>query len=113
MFKEFSLIISFCSFLEEPNARDLDCLKSKQRKVDEMYEKVFCKAAELGRTEELFHISPDQKSLHEANRAYLEAIDEAELLGEEATWSPRDFFVSLQSLFIIFSAKYDFLNDSF
>ena len=66
----------------------------KERKVTEMYETVFSKACQLGREQELFGITREQKELSETTQAYFRAMDESKLLGDNANTAPQDFFVS-------------------
>ena len=60
-----------------------------------MFERVFCKATELGREEELFGMTRDEKELWDTTQKYHTAVNEYELLGNQADLSPADFFVSL------------------
>lgn len=59
-----------------------------------MYDKVFDQAAELGREEELFDLTKEEKAMADAAKKYHQTVNEAELLGPEAERSPADFFVS-------------------
>ena len=66
----------------------------KERKVDEMYKNVFSKACKLGREQELFGITNEQKELSDTTKVYFRAIDESKLLGDNTNTAPQDFFVS-------------------
>ena len=59
-----------------------------------MYETMFSKACELGREQELFGITKEQKELSDTTQAYFRAMDESELLWDNANTAPQDFFVS-------------------
>ena len=61
-----------------------------------MYKTVFSKACELGREQELFGMTKEQKQFYDTTEAYCRAMDESELLGDNAKHSPEDFFVSLE-----------------
>ena len=80
--------------LGPPRGSEQDALIAKERKVKEMYETVFSKACELGREQELFRITKEQKELSDTTQAYFRAMDESELLGDNANTAPQDFFVS-------------------
>lgn len=81
--------------LEGPNAAELATLNSKARKVNEIYERAFQSAVDLGREEELFGYSRAQKEDNDLRQEYLQAIDDQEILGDECPMSPASFFVSL------------------
>ena len=66
----------------------------KERKVNEMYENVFSKACKLGREQELFELTKEQKEFYDTTEAYHRAMDESGLLGDSANTAPEDFFVS-------------------
>ena len=59
-----------------------------------MYEKVFRNAVDLGREQELFGITKDQKEMLDASVAYIQVLDDNELLGMDAGPPVTDFFVS-------------------
>ena len=94
--KLYSYICSF--FLGKPKQAQLDALLSKMRNYDQTHEKVFGMAADLGREKELFGMTKEEKREADAYRRYNEALDEAELLGDQADVAPADFFVSLSDL---------------
>ena len=87
------IFLLFC--LGPPKGNKQDALISKERKVKEMYKTVFHKACELGREQELFGITKDEKQLYDTTEQYHRAMDETKLLGDNAKHSPEDFFVSL------------------
>ena len=66
----------------------------KEGKVNEMYENVFSKACELGREVERFGLTKEQKEFFDTTEAYHRAMDESELLGDNANTLAEDFFVS-------------------
>ena len=45
--------------LGPPNGRELETLAAKRRKVEDMYQKVFQEAADLGRSKELFGLTAE------------------------------------------------------
>ena len=59
-----------------------------------MYDRVFSKACELGREEELFSLMKEQKEFYDTTEAYHRAMDKSEILGDDANIAPEDFFVS-------------------
>ena len=59
-----------------------------------MYENVFSKACELGREVEFFGLTKEQKEFYDTTEAYHRAMDESELLSDNANTVPEDFFVS-------------------
>ena len=59
-----------------------------------MYDSVFSKACELGREQELFGLTKEQKELYDITEAYHRVMDEREILGDDANIAPEDFFVS-------------------
>ena len=67
-----------------------------------MYDSVFSKACELGREAELFGLLKEQKEFYDTTEAYHRAMDESEILGDNANIAPEDFFVSWEKLFIFF-----------
>ena len=73
-----------------------DGLIAKERKVNKMYKTVFSKACELGREQELFGITEEQKEFIDTTKAYHRAIDESKLLGDNVNTVTEDFFVSLE-----------------
>ena len=81
--------------LGPPNGRELETLAAKRRKVEDMYQKVFREAADLGRSKELFGITAEEKASFDTHEAYLRAMDEAEVLGTLADHSTADFFVNI------------------
>ena len=74
---------------------ELETLNSKTRKVEDMYERVFSEAVNMGREVELFGMSKEDKESMDRIRAYHQAIDDQEIFGDEAEIKPSDFFVSL------------------
>ena len=80
--------------LGPPKGSKQDTLIAKERKVNEMYEDVFSKACELGREVELFGLTKEQKEFYDTTEAYHRAMDESEILGDNANIAPEDFFVS-------------------
>ena len=80
--------------LGPPKGSKQDALIAKERKVKEMYETVFSEACELGREQELFGITKEQKELSDTTQVYFRAMDESKLLGDNANTAPQDFFVS-------------------
>ena len=88
--------------LGQPNAKELDALNSKKRKIEDMYERTFLLAAELGREESLFGMTREEKNLYDTTQEYVQAVDEAEVLGTEANRSPADFFVSFLITLYVF-----------
>ena len=81
--------------LGPPNGRELETLAAKRRKVEDMYQKVFQEAADLGRSKELFGLTPEEKATFDTHEAYFRAMDEAEVLGSSAEHSTADFFVNI------------------
>ena len=71
-----------------------DALIAKERKVNEMYDSVFRKACKLGREQELFGLTKEQKEFYDTTEAYHRAMDESKILGDDANSAPEDFFVS-------------------
>ena len=59
-----------------------------------MYEKVFRNAVDLGREQELFGITKDQKETLDASVAYIQVLGENELLGMDPGPPLTDFLVS-------------------
>ena len=59
-----------------------------------MYEKVFHNAVDLGREQELFGITKDQKETLDASVAYIQVLGENEVLGMDSGPPLTDFFVS-------------------
>ena len=59
-----------------------------------MYEKVFRNAVDLGREQELFGITKDQKETLDASVAYIQVLGEQEVLGKDSGRPLTDFFVS-------------------
>ena len=59
-----------------------------------MYEKVFRNAVDLGREQELFGITKDQKETLDASVAYIQVLGDNELLGMDPGPPLTDFFVS-------------------
>ena len=59
------IFLLFC--LGPPKGRKQDALISEERKVKEMYKTVFHKACELGREQELFGITKDEKQLYDTS----------------------------------------------
>ena len=80
--------------LGPPKGSEKDTLIAKERKVNEMYDSVFSKACELGREQELFGLTKEQKEFYDTTEAYHRAMDESEILGDDANIVPEDFFVS-------------------
>ena len=80
--------------LGPPKGSKQDALIAKERKVNEMYNSVFSKACDLGREQELFGLTKEQKEFHDTTEAYHRAMDESEILGEDANIAPEDFFIS-------------------
>ena len=80
--------------LGPPKGSKQDALIAKERKVNEMYDSVFSKACELGREQELFGLTKEQKEFYDTTEAYHTAMDESEILGDDANIAPEDFFVS-------------------
>ena len=74
---------------------ELETLNSKTRKVEDMYERVFSEAVNMGRQVELFGMSKEDKESMDRIRAYHRALDDQEIYGDEAEFKPSDFFVSL------------------
>ena len=70
-----------------------------------MYDSVFSKACKLGREQELFGLTKEQKEFYDTTEAYHRAMDESEILGDDANIAPEDFFVSWEKLFIFFYSK--------
>ena len=66
----------------------------KKEKVNEMYDSVFSKACELGREQELFGLTKEQKEFYDTTEVYHRVMDESEILGDDANIAPEDFFVS-------------------
>ena len=64
-----------------------------------MYDSVFSKAWELGREQELFGLMKEQKEFYETTEAYHRAMDESEILSDNAN---RGFFCKLRKTFYIF-----------
>ena len=60
-----------------------------------MYQQVFSEAANLGREDELFGMTKEEKACYDAHQAYVRAFDDTEVLGDAAEHSPADFFVSI------------------
>ena len=56
-----------------------------------MYKNVFSKACKLGREVELFGLTKEQKEFYDTTEAYHRAMDESELLGDNANTVPEDF----------------------
>ena len=69
-------------------------LIAKERKVNEMYDSVFSKACDLGREQELFGLTKEQKEFYDTTEAYHRVMDESKILGDDADIAPEDFFVS-------------------
>ena len=80
--------------LGPPKGRKQDALIAKERKVNKMYDSVFSKACELGREQELFGLTKEQKEFYDTTEAYHRAMDESKILGDDANIVPEDFFVS-------------------
>ena len=80
--------------LGPPKGSIQDTLIAKERKVNEMYDSVFSKACKLGREQELFGLTKEQKEFYDTTEAYHRAMDESEILGDDANIAPEDFFVS-------------------
>ena len=80
--------------LGPPKGSKQDALIAKERKVNEMYENVFSKACKLGREQELFGLTKEQKEFYDTTEVYHRAMDESEILGDNANIAPEDFFVS-------------------
>ena len=80
--------------LGPPKGSEQDALIAKERKVNEMYDSVFSKACKLGREQELFGLTKEQKEFYDTTEAYHRAMDESEILGDDANIEPEDFFVS-------------------
>ena len=59
-----------------------------------MYDKVFRNAVDLGREQELFGITKDQKETLDASVAYIQVLGEQEVLGMDPGPPLTDFFVS-------------------
>ena len=59
-----------------------------------MYDKVFHNAVDLGREQELFGITKDQKETLDASAAYIQVLGEQEVLGMDGGPPLTDFFVS-------------------
>ena len=59
-----------------------------------MYEKVFHNAVDLGREQELFGITKDQKETLDASVAYIQVLGENELFGMDPGPPLTDFCVS-------------------
>ena len=74
---------------------ELETLNSKTRKVEDMYERVFSEAVNMGQEVELFGMSKEDKESMDRIRAYHRALDDQEMFGDEAETKPSDFFVSL------------------
>ena len=55
---------------------------------------MFSKACKLGREEELFGLTKEQKEFYDTTEAYHRAMDESEILSDDANIVPEDFFVS-------------------
>ena len=80
--------------LGPPKGSEQDALIARERKVSKMYENVFSKACELGREQELFGLTKEHTEFYDTTEAYHRAMDESELLGDNANNEPEDFFVS-------------------
>ena len=80
--------------LGPPKGSKQDALIAKERKVNKMYDSVFSKACELGREQELFGLTKEQKEFYDTTEAYHRAMDESKILGGDANIVPEDFFVS-------------------
>ena len=80
--------------LGPPKGSEQDALISKERKVNEMYDSVFSKACELGREQELFSLTKEQKEFYDTTKGYHRVMDESKILGEDANIAPEDSFVS-------------------
>ena len=80
--------------LGPPKGSKQDALIAKERKVNEMYDSVFSKACELGREQELFGLTKEQKEFYDTTEAYHRTMDESEILGDDGNIAPEDFFVS-------------------
>ena len=77
--------------LGPPKGSEQDTLIVKERKVNEMYHNVFSKACEIGREQELFILTKEQKEFYGTTEAYHRAMDENKILGEDANIAPEDF----------------------
>ena len=64
-----------------------------------MYENVFSKACKLGREQELFWLTKEQKEFYDTTEAYHRSMDESELLGDNANTAPEDFFCKFRITF--------------
>ena len=80
--------------LGPPKESKQDALIAKERKVNEMYDSVFSKACELGREQELFGLTKEQKEFYDTTEVYHRVMDESKILGDDANIVPEDFFVS-------------------
>ena len=53
-----------------------------------MYDSVFSKACELGREEELFSLTKEQKEFYDTTEVYHRVMDESKILGDDANIVP-------------------------
>ena len=67
-----------------------------------MYDNVFSKACELGREQELFGLTKEQKEFYDTAEAYHRTKDESKILGDDANIAPEDFFCKLRKTFYNF-----------
>ena len=56
-----------------------------------MYENVFSKACKLGREQELFGLTKEQKEFIDTTEVYHRAMGESKLLEDSANTAPEDF----------------------
>ena len=90
-------------YLERPKQYCLDYLEEMQIKVNEKFESVFAEAAALGREEELFKITKEEKESHDRLVAFHRRLNEQPLTEDEDDTprpEPKDFFVSLLQLLL-------------
>ena len=59
-----------------------------------MYDSVFSKAWELGREQELFGLTKEQKEFYDTTEAYHRAMDESEIVGDDANIAPFLFVIN-------------------
>ena len=79
--------------LGPPNGRELETLAAKRRKVEDMYQKVFQEAADLGWSKELFGLTAEEKAVFDTHKAYFWAMDDSRGFGE--LWLNTQQLISL------------------